>query len=258
MWILAGAIFLGCKWLTWCRTPIRSGSLPRQIGYFCAWPGLDTKAFFSTRPTFLVPTRQEWLFASLKTVLGLTLFYSAGHLVSLAHRYIVGWIGMIGIVFTLHFGLFHLLSCAWRTAGVEARPLMNWPIASVRLSDFWGRRWNTAFRDLTHRFLFKPLAIRLGPRGALATGFLTSGLIHDAVISYPAGGGYGGPTLYFSIQAAGLFLERTKAARKLGIGSGKIGWLFTLSILALPAPLLFHRPFVTRIIIPFMHAMGAI
>jgi hypothetical protein len=30
-----------------------------------------------------------------------------------------------------------------------------------------------------------------------------------------------------------------------------------MAFLLLPAPLLFHRPFVTRIIVPFMHALGA-
>ena len=81
--------------------------------------------------------------------------------------YVAGWVGMVGIVLTLHFGLFHLLSCAWRSAGVEARPLMNDPLASQSVSEFWGRRWNTAFRDLAHRFLFRPLSARLGPRWGL-------------------------------------------------------------------------------------------
>jgi alginate O-acetyltransferase complex protein AlgI len=165
---------------------------------------------------------------------------------------------MIGIVMILHFGLFHLLSCAWRTAGVDARPLMNWPGFSVRLSEFWGRRWNTAFRDLTHRFLFRPLAKRLGARGALVVGFIASGLVHDAVISLPAGGGYGGPTLFFLIQTAGLLFERSHTAKWLGLQSGVRGWLFTMLFLVLPAPLLFHHAFVLRVIVPFMRAIGAI
>jgi len=79
---------------------------------------------------------------------------------------LAGWLGMIGIVVTLHFGIFHALSCLWRRASVEARPLMHAPLASTSLSEFWGRRWNTAFRDLTHRFLFRrspPGWVRGGP-----------------------------------------------------------------------------------------------
>jgi hypothetical protein len=156
----------------------------------------------------------------------------------------------------LHFGTFHLLSCAWRRAGVEARPLMNWPLASASVSEFWGRRWNTAFRDLTHRFLFRPLTARLGPRGALAAGFVFSGLVHDAVISVPAGGGYGGPTLFFTAQGAALLAERSRPGRAAGLGRGWRGWLFTMLVLAVPVGVLFHPPFVLNIIVPFMHALG--
>ena len=108
---------------------------------------------------------------------------------------VAGWTGMVGIILLLHFGTFQLLSCAWRAAGVEARPLMNQHLAATSVSDFWGRRWNTAFRDLTHRFLFRPLSGWLGPHGAIVGGFLFSGVVHDLVSSVPAGGGYGGPTL---------------------------------------------------------------
>lgn len=258
MWVLALAIFFSCKWLTWRRTPHADAPLWRHLCYFIAWPGMDAPAFFNLRLHPARPASQEWLFASVKLALGLVLIYGYVKPMGPAHAYWQGCVGIIGIVLSLHFGLFHLLSCALRQAGVEARPLMNWPLASVRLSDFWGRRWNTAFRDLAYRFLFRPLTPWLGARGALWVGFLVSGLIHDAVISIPAGGGYGKPTLFFLLQALGLFVERSRLGRKCGLGSGVRGWAFAMVILVLPAPLLFHAAFVTRVMVPFMHAIGAI
>jgi len=157
---------------------------------------------------------------------------------------------MVGIVFTLHFGVFHLLSCGWRAAGVEAKPLMRWPVAASSLADFWGRRWNTAFRDLTFHLLFRPLTRSLGAKGGLAVGFLFSGLVHDLVISVPAGGGYGWPTLYFVLQGGGLLAER---ALKL---AGVANRFFAAVVLLAPAAALFHIPFLERVVIPFLDVIA--
>jgi hypothetical protein len=260
MWALALAIYFGCKWLTWRRTIVDGVAFTRSIGYLVAWPGLDAYAFLDPTPTPWParPTWQEWAFAWSKLALGIVIFFGVARLTRADSPYFTGWIGMAGLALGLHFGLFHLLSCAWRRSGVNAAPLMNWPILSVSLSEFWGRRWNRAFRDLAHRFLFRPLTPLIGGAGALVAGFIFSGLVHDAVISIPAKGGCGGPTLFFVIQAAGLLAERSRPGRRLGLGSGWRGWLFASLLLIGPAPLLFHPPFVMRIIVPFMHAVGAI
>jgi alginate O-acetyltransferase complex protein AlgI len=259
MWALAFAIYAGCKWLTWRRTPVCGVPLWKHLGYLLAWPGLDAAAFLNPHPPALPrPSPGEWLFAAAKSALGLGLLFGVARLVPLRYPYLAGWVGMIGIVMVLHFGLFHLLSCAWRQVGVEARPLMSWPLLSTSVSEFWGRRWNSAFRDLTHRFLFRPLSNCLGPRWALGGGFLFSGLVHDLVISVPAGGGYGGPSLFFALQGVALLLERTAIARRLGLGQGWRGWLFTLLVLLAPVAGLFHPPFVLAIVLPFLRALGAV
>ena len=251
MWLLAVAIFGACKWLTWSR---RKPGVPvpfwRHAAYLLAWPGLDADAFLHS-PVSKRPTVREWLFATSKLALGLILLVGIARTVPADRPYLAGWVGMVGIVFVLHFGLFHLLSCFWRRLGVEAKPLMHWPIAAPSLSEFWGRRWNTAFRDLTHRFLFRPLASRLGGRWAVFVGFAFSGLVHDAVISLPAGGGYGGPTAYFLLQGAGLLVERSRIGKSLGRA-------FTFAVLLAPAVLLFHGPFVLDVVVPFLHVLGAI
>jgi alginate O-acetyltransferase complex protein AlgI len=164
---------------------------------------------------------------------------------------------MAGIVFLLHFGLFHVLSCAWRTVGVDAKPLMNWPILSQSVGEFWGKRWNLAFRDITHRFLFRPFAARWSARSGLAAVFLFSGVVHDLVISLPAGAGYGLPTLYFVIQGAAMLVERTKRAKKFGLGEGWRGRAFTAAVVLGPACGLFHPWFAREVVLPFLDAIGA-
>jgi hypothetical protein len=259
MWVLSVVIFAGCKWLTWWGTPATNAPVWLHLAYFLAWPGLDAVHFLDRgRRAIRQPGSLEWLFAASKLTLGLVLVFAVARLVPTSQPYLTGWIGMIGIVLFLHFGLFHLLSCIWRSVGIDAQPLMNWPLAAVSLSEFWSRRWNTAFRDLTHRHLFVPLTSWFGATGAVLVGFLFSGLVHDAVISLPAEGGYGGPTLFFGLQGVGLLLERTKTGRWLGLGKGWRGWLFTLLCLLVPAPLLFHLPFVTQVVVPFLRAIGAI
>ena len=259
MWSLASALFLGCKWLTWRRTPVVGVPWWRNAGYLLAWPGMDARAFLrrERHPAREQPASREWEFAAIKLFSGDGLFWGAGRLIPEGREILLGWGGMVGLVLMLHFGTFHLLSCSWRAIGVDAPPLMNYPLVSVRLTEFWGNRWNTAFRDLTHRFLFRPLTKKLGPQQALVAAFVFSGLLHDLAISVPAGGGYGGPTVFFAIQAVGLLVERSRLGQAVGLGHGWRGWLFTASVLALPAYMLFHPPFVKNIIVPFMRALGA-
>ena len=260
MWAIAIALYSGCKWLTWRTASVHGAPAWKHAGYLLAWPGLDADAFLS--PPGAVATKRpdlgEWLFALGKLALGAVILFAVTRLVPARYPYLVGWAAMIGIVMILHFGLFHLLSCGWRSVGVEAKPLMNWPLAATNVSEFWGKRWNTAFRDLTHRFLFRPLAARLGARGAILAGFAFSGLVHELVVSVPAGGGYGGPTLFFAIQGAAIFSERSKPGRKAGLGKGWTGWLFTAFVLLAPAYGLFHPPFVESVVVPFVRALGAI
>lgn len=257
MWLLSVAIYVACKWLTWHFAGSLKGRGWRVAEYLLAWPGMDIEAFVGSRATADAPTTGEWLFAAAKLAGGIVLLYGVLPQVSSERQLLIGWLGMIGLIFVLHFGLFHLLSCWWRMCGVDAKPLMDWPIVSTSLGEFWGRRWNRAFRDLTFRYLFRPLTRRFGATAGLLAGFLMSGLVHDAVISLPAGGGCGGPTLFFVIQGVGMLAERSRVGRRAGLGRGAVGWLFTAACLVLPAGILFHPPFIRAVIVPFLHVLGA-
>jgi hypothetical protein len=259
MWLLAAAIFAVCKIATWLLADRRKVPIWRQLAYLLAWPGMNAASFFSkggaTHPT--TPTTREWITGALNLGAGCAIFWAAHWWFPESSPILMGWAGMIGVVLILHFGSFLLLSCFWRLRGVDALPLMNRPTVSTSLAEFWGRRWNIAFRDLTYQFLFRPLRPRLGAVGALVLSFVISGIIHDVVISLPAGGGYGGPTAFFAIQPAGILMERSSLGRAVGLGLGWRGWLFTAAVLLLPVRLLFHDPFIHKIVVPFMRALGA-
>jgi alginate O-acetyltransferase complex protein AlgI len=87
--------------------------------------------------------------------------------------------------------------------------------------------------------------------------FLLSGLVHDLVISLPARGGFGLPTGYFCVQGLAMVGERTRLGRRIGLGRGLRGWLFTVIVTAGPAYWLFHPAFMERVILPMLHAIGA-
>lgn len=252
MWVLATAIFAVCKWLALARA--RPGGGWRRLAFLIAWPGMDANAFLHGHAR--ATTGGEWLAALAKTAFGVVLtFLVAGRF---AHPLAVGWIGMCGIIFMLHFGSFHLLSLAWRTAGVCAEPIMHWPITAQSLGEFWGRRWNLAFNELAERLVFRPCTRRFGVETAGLAAFLASGLIHELVISLPAGGGWGLPTGYFFVQGLGSAFERSGPGRRLGLRRGWRGRAFTLGVVAAPAFWLFHPVFVRHVILPMMRDIGAL
>ncbi|MDG2168236.1 MAG: MBOAT family protein [Opitutales bacterium] len=132
---------------------------------------------------------------------------------------------------------------------------MKSPLLSKSLSEFWSERWNRAFNRLANLYFFKPTIRAVGLRSAIVFTFLISGLIHELVISVPARDGYGLPTLYFLIQGAGIVIERGNLVRRPNRLNGWKGHLFTWVILILPLPLLFHKPFLNNVIIPFFNVL---
>lgn len=259
MWVLAFAMCAGCKWLCF-RKELAKGiepGLSRKVGFLFGWIGMDAANFFTKDNAPKKTQATEWSFACFKILLGAVLVWVGVRAALTINPLLAGWTGMVGLIFLLHFGLFHLLALGWRAAGVHALPLMRAPLLSRSLGEFWGRRWNTAFNQLTTRFIFLPLRRVTGVRAATMLVFFASGLVHDLVISVPARGGYGLPTLYFLLQGAGVLFEHTNIAHRCGLGRGIRGWLFTLLVTAGPAFWLFHPSFIHNVILPMLHALGA-
>jgi hypothetical protein len=259
MWAVAFGVYAGLKWMSFVTCDeARAADRGRRAAYLLAWPGMDAGAFLDARQRAVPPTEREWTWAVAKVTFGLGLVIGIVPLVARYSLFAAGWIGISAVCLALHFGLFELLSLGWRQAGILAVAIMHAPYRSASVGEFWGRRWNLAFRDLAHVFVFRPLVGTWGVTAATVAVFLASGLIHDMVISGAAGAGFGGPMLYFLIQAAALFVERSGVGKRVGLGRGWIGWIFCAIVTLAPVGLLFHRPFIERVAVPMFHAIGLI
>lgn len=257
MWMLTISTYLGFKWLTFATChPKRRIAVARALSYLLLWPGMDAPSFLDSDAPVARPTFGEALWGLTKLVFGLLLLFVGVPAAIHDNPLIAGWVGMAGLVFVLHFGLAHLLSICWRLKVIDAEPIMNAPILATSLSDFWGRRWNLAFRDVAFGQIFRPLVGSLGILWATMAVFLVSGVVHDLIISIPAQGGGGGPTLYFLIQGFGLLLERSRVGQRIGLGRGYLGWLFCALVTIGPVGLLFHEPFVRHVILPTLATLG--
>ena len=260
MWLLSIAIFLGCKWETWFRARAEGvhTNAGRSLGYLFLWPGMDAAAFLKAARPVTPPRAKERLIATAKTLSGVALLWIVARRIPAGHPLLAGWVGMAGLVLILHFGTFHWIALVWQAAGVNARPIMQAPASATSLSEFWGKRWNLGFRQLTHGLVFEPIRNHAGTAPALLAAFVASGIIHDFVISFPARGGYGLPTGYFLVQGIGVLFERSSLGRRLGIQAGFRGWMFVLLCAGLPAFWLFHPPFIRTVMLPFFRFIGAL
>lgn len=256
MWTIAAVIFFAAKALTMTRLCATRANLPRWriMAYLFLWPGLNARAFCLGRAKTPV-TVSEVAAAILKTALGAGFIALATQVVN-RHWFVGGWVAMIGLVLVLHFGIFELLALFWRARGVDARSLMRAPTRATSIAQLWSGRWNTAFSELMQQEVFAPVARRYGTASALVAVFAISGLLHELVITAPAGGGYGWPTFYFGLQCLAVMAERSPAGVRIGLGRGFVGWLFVLCAAGFPAALLFPPQFVANVIVPMVRALN--
>ena len=258
MWALAFGLGFALKWLAW-RDAICHGACPspnRALAWFALWPGVDGCAFFAANERVKLPEQREWLWAVALTALGTLLIWVVAPPLLVGHATTAAWVGMLGIVLFLHFGMIRLLSIIFRRFGVNAEPIMNAPFHATSLTEFWGARWNTAFSIPARRLVLLPLARRIGLPVAGFLVFLLSGLLHEVVISLPARAGFGLPTLYFVLQGAGVAIERSRVGQSWGLGEGFKGWLFVILLTIVPLYWLFHPAFALRVIVPFLHFLN--
>lgn len=227
----------------------------RAFAFLLAWPGMDPRPFAGGWHESTSQTR-DWFLAFAKMAGGAAVLFLLVSYAAPASPRLAGLAGIAGLTLIFHCGLFHLAALTWQSLGVPVQPIMNSPLLATSLSDFWSRRWNLGFRDLAHRLVFRPLLARTNANTAMFGVFLFSGVVHDVVISVPAGAGYGLPTLYFLLQAVGLQLSRCTWFRDAALNRGWQGWTVTAAFVLVPIELLFHAPFCERVIVPMVAAIN--
>jgi hypothetical protein len=248
MLIVIGALFFAMKALVSVEAAAREGSrLPplRWAAFATLWPGMRPAHVARLRPG---RSGRSLLETGLAYVaLGAALFLLALLAWRLtASAFLSTVLLLSALSFLLHFGAFGVLAALWRAAGADVRPLFYAPWRSESLGEFWSRRWNLAFSEMTSLAVYRPLAARWGRGSALAAAFLFSGILHEVAISLPVRAGYGRPLLFFAIHGALTQMERAR---------GPFGRTPTLAAVVLPLPLLFHPPFLRGVIWPLLGAL---
>lgn len=154
---------------------------------------------------------------------------------------------LTGFSLILHFGLLAINAGCWRLFGVNVSCLFKNPARSRSLEEFWSKRWNLAFSEMTSVAVFRPLKNKTGQTTALLGAFAFSGLLHELAISLPVQGGYGLPLLYFLVQGFGVVIEKRVLPAAHPLLARRL-WVWAW--LLIPLPLLFHARFLRQIIWP--------
>ncbi|SDT91528.1 alginate O-acetyltransferase complex protein AlgI [Verrucomicrobium sp. GAS474] len=221
--------------------------------YLTLWPGIDAAPFERRVAAELPEGESARFFQGYRTMLGgLVLALLLALLEPALPPAVVAWAGLLAILLAVHRGYAEILAYLMRAAGWPVAPLFDHPFRSASLHDFWSRRWNLAFVQLGRILLFPTLRRKLGAAGSIAAIFVLSGLLHESALSYPAGGGWGGPFCYFVLQGILVLAERG-ALRIEARWPAPARRVWTWFWLLAPAPLLFHGPFMEALILPLYH-----
>ncbi|HZE95906.1 MAG TPA: MBOAT family protein [Planctomycetota bacterium] len=223
-----GIVFFTFKALT-----ARRLAFARTVAYWTMWPGMDARPFTATTPSTGLGLL-AWGALKMAAGAALLLVHVGIEAVDIVRVF-------VGISLLVHFGFFDVLAGFWRLRGVAVGRLFVNPLASRTLGEFWGRRWNLAFHVVARDHVFKPVARRWGPAAGILATFFFSGLLHEALLSLPAGAGYGLPLAYFMLHGLLVLAERHW---KIESRAWTLFWLLA------PAPLLFHPWFVRALILP--------
>jgi alginate O-acetyltransferase complex protein AlgI len=164
--------------------------------------------------------------------------------------YFYSVIALVAFSQILHFGLLRISAGVWKILRFPTKPLFKSPYASASLEEFWGRRWNVAFSEMTSIAVFKPVAASTSKITGILAAFIFSGVLHELAISVPVNNGYGFPLLYFFIQGLAIIIENHIDKTGSFLKQPVIARIWTWSWIIVPLPFLFHPDFLEKIILP--------
>jgi len=229
---------------------------PLRFLAYCFWYGMQPRQFLKGEVTAAnapVPSVSGIL---LNALTGAALLWLVPHLLpAVTPRTVRFWIALVGFCFLTLFARLDIAALIFRLMGFAVEKLMDCPIAATTLGDFWGRRWNRIVSGMLREVIFFPMARWAGARVALFTVFAYSGLYHEGV-SFMAGSGYGGPSLYFLIQYLGVAIENSRPGRRLLQARPWLGRAWTWAVVVLPVGLFLHPELVEGYLVPLLVQTG--
>jgi alginate O-acetyltransferase complex protein AlgI len=248
-------LFVAMKVLVTVQWHVRTASHLRLHRFlaFAIWPGMDLGPFAETdtaRTNRACGDAWPLVFSGMTSAAaGLGLLAAAR---ALYPSPAASALALVGLSLVLHFGIFSLLGALLRARGIGVRPVFDAPFRSRSLGEFWGRRWNRGFSEMTAALVHRPVSASLGGLAGLLAAFGFSGLLHELAISVPVEAGFGGPLAYFLLHGLLVALER---APRMSAGLARhpgLARLWTVGALVLPLPWLFHPPFLAAIVWPLL------
>lgn len=217
------------------------------LGWFGMRPVL-----FESFPSQRLPYAAIAIRGLSRIIIGFILVYLSAviELANASLRLLADLTLLVGISFILHFGILNLSTAYWRWWGVNVKELFRSPYKSRSLNEFWGKRWNMAFSEMTTLIAYRPLKSKLGNTAAMLISFLLSGILHEIAISLPVKTGYGLPLLYFALHGIVMYAEsRSKFVQKI-LANKILSHAWVLGWLILPIHLLFHPAFMEGVLKP--------
>ena len=223
---------------------------------FLLWPGMEPRLFVPHRPMPGPELSPRWTGCLINLATGIALTWLLPLAIPQEAPILFrAWVGLIGLFFFIAFGLANLWVILYQKMDIAVEKLWLNPAAATGLADFWGKRWNRVYSGMLRQLAFVPLTPRLGSRWAMFAVFLFSGLLHE-IASVAAGSGYGGPFLYFMVQALGFRLEETVWGRRILRHRPVAGWCWTFLIVVGPLPLLVPPAFLMSAMVPMLAFLG--